>query len=57
MKQNKRMIEKAARKVDRERQKLELQDKKTVNEIKKLAKKGQHKAAAPLAKHLVQIRN
>ena len=40
MKQNKRMIDRAARKIERERAKIEGQEKKHMQEIKKLAKAG-----------------
>jgi charged multivesicular body protein 2A len=40
--QNKRMIDRAGRKIDRERKKLEASEKKYMNEIKALAKKGKH---------------
>lgn len=42
MKQNKRLIERAARKIERERAKIEQQEKKHKQEITKLAKGGQH---------------
>ncbi len=42
MKQNKRMMDRAARKIERERGKLELSEKKQIKEIQKLAKAGQH---------------
>ncbi len=42
MKQNKRMLERAARKIDRERTKVEAQEAKHLKEITKLAKAGQH---------------
>ena len=38
----KRTIDRAARKVDRERKKLEANETKTLNEIKKLAKINKH---------------
>jgi DNA-binding PadR family transcriptional regulator len=40
MKQNKRMIERAARKIERERAKLEQNEKKHMKDITKLAKAG-----------------
>ena len=40
--QNKRTVDKAVRQVERERQKLENNEKKLLEEIKKLAKKNQH---------------
>lgn len=42
MKQNKRMMDRAARKIERERAKLEQNEKKHMKEIQKLAKAGQH---------------
>jgi hypothetical protein len=42
MKQNKRMVERAARKIERERVKIEGQEAKHLKEIQKLAKAGQH---------------
>ncbi|CDW81444.1 snf7 family protein [Stylonychia lemnae] len=57
MKQNKRLIERAARKIDRERVKMEGQEKKHKQEITKLAKQGQHAAAKILSKDIVRIRS
>ena len=42
MKQNRRMVERAARKIERERVKLQGNEKKHLAEIQKLAKQGQH---------------
>ncbi len=42
MKQNKRMMDRAARKIERERGKIEQAEKKHLKEIQKLAKAGQH---------------
>ena len=42
MKQNKRLMDRAARKIERERAKIEAQEKKHLKEIQKLAKAGQH---------------
>ena len=41
LRENKRMIDRAIRELDRERMKFEVQEKKTVAEMKKLAKAGQ----------------
>jgi membrane protein involved in colicin uptake len=41
LRENKRMIDRAIRELDRERVKMEMQEKKTVAEMKKLAKAGQ----------------
>ena len=42
MKNNKRMLDRATRKIDRERTKIEGQEGKHMKEIQKLAKAGQH---------------
>eukprot|EP00347_Sterkiella_histriomuscorum_P021172 403334975 len=57
MKQNKRMMERASRKIDRERQKIEMNEKKQLKEIQKLAKMGQHGAAKVLAKDVARMRS
>ena len=41
LRENKRLIDRGIRDLDRERQKLELQEKKTLAEMKKMAKAGQ----------------
>lgn len=41
LRENKRMIDRSIRELDRERMKMEAQEKKTVSEMKKLAKAGQ----------------
>jgi hypothetical protein len=41
LRENKRMIDRSIRELDRERMKMETQEKKTVAEMKKLAKAGQ----------------
>lgn len=41
LRENKRMIDRSIRELDRERMKMEAQEKKTVAEMKKLAKAGQ----------------
>jgi len=41
LRENKRMIDRAIRELDRERQRMEMQEKKTIAEMKKLAKAGQ----------------
>lgn len=41
LRENKRMIDRSMRELDRERMKFEAQEKKTVAEMKKLAKAGQ----------------
>ena len=40
MKQNRRMVDRAARKIERERAKVEMHEKKQMKEIQKLAKQG-----------------
>jgi len=40
--QNKRIVDRAVRQIERERNKLESQEKKLLEEIRKLAKKNQH---------------
>jgi precorrin-6B methylase 1 len=42
MRKNKRLMDRAARKIERERTKIENQEKKHMQEITKLAKAGQH---------------
>lgn len=41
LRENKRMLDKAIRELDRERMGLQNQEKKTIAEIKKMAKEGQ----------------
>jgi hypothetical protein len=41
LRENKRMLDKAIRELDRERMALQTQEKKLINEIKKTAKEGQ----------------
>ncbi len=57
MRNHKRMMDRAARKIERERQKMEQQEKKHIREITKLAKQGQHQAAKILSKDVARIRN
>jgi len=54
MRRNQRVLKKAIRDVDREKSKLERQQKKLVSDIKKLAKQGQMKAVKIMAKDLVR---
>lgn len=56
LKQHQRSLTKASRELDRERTKLEAQEKKLIIEIKKSAKNGQHNAAKIQAKDLVRTR-
>ena len=53
LRENKRMIDRAIRDLDRERAKFEAQEKKTVAEMKKLAKAGQK--VLLITKHLIKI--
>ena len=54
MRRNQRVLKKAIRDVDREKTKLERQQKKLVSDIKKLAKQGQMNAVKIMAKDLVR---
>ncbi|CAD5122567.1 unnamed protein product [Dimorphilus gyrociliatus] len=56
LRQNQRALNKAMRELDRERQQMENQEKKTINEIKKMAKAGQMDSVKILAKDLVRTR-
>jgi vacuolar-type H+-ATPase subunit H len=53
MKEHKRMIERAARKIERERVKIEGQEQKQLKEIQKLAKAGQHVSHSLTEGHLL----
>lgn len=48
LRENKRMLEKSIREIERERQGLQVQEKKLINEIKKVAKQGQMVCAISL---------
>lgn len=56
LRENKRMIDRAIRDLDRERMGLQAQEKKTVGEIKKMAKEGQMEAVKVMAKSVVRNR-
>lgn len=56
LRQNQRALNKAMRELDRERQQMENQEKKTIAEIKKMAKAGQMDSVKILAKDLVRTR-
>ncbi|CAD7944942.1 unnamed protein product [Amoebophrya sp. A25] len=56
MKLHKRQISKAIRELDREKNHLALQEKKTITEMKKLAKQGQVPTVKIMAKDLVRVR-
>ena len=55
-KQNKRTITRAIRQIERERNKLQAQEAKTLKEIKNLAMKNQHGPAKIMSKDLVRSR-
>jgi charged multivesicular body protein 2A len=56
LRENKRMLDKAIRELDRERMALQNQEKKVILEIKKTAKQGQMDAVKVMAKSLVRNR-
>jgi len=56
LRKNQRALSKAMRDLDRERQKMEQQEKKIINDIKTMAKKGQMDAVKVMAKDLVRTR-
>ncbi|XP_077407137.1 charged multivesicular body protein 2a isoform X2 [Vanacampus margaritifer] len=56
LKQNQRALNRAMRDLDRERSKLEQQEKKIIADIKKMAKQGQMDAVKIMAKDLVRSR-
>ncbi|XP_034564351.1 charged multivesicular body protein 2a [Notolabrus celidotus] len=56
LKQNQRALSRAMRELDRERMKLEQQEKKIIADIKKMAKQGQMDAVKIMAKDLVRTR-
>ena len=53
---NKRLLRKATRQIERERIKLESAEKKALEEVKAQAKKGKHEAAKIIAKEVVNVR-
>ncbi|KAG2444035.1 hypothetical protein HYH02_009233 [Chlamydomonas schloesseri] len=57
LRENKRQLDKAIRELDRERMSLQQQEKKTIAEIKKMAKEGQMDAVKVMAKSLVRNRH
>lgn len=57
IKQNKRQVSKAIRELDRERARMESDEKKLVRDIQTLAKKGQMKAVKIQAMELVRTKN
>jgi len=56
LRKNLRALNKAMRDLDRERAKMEQQEKKTINDIKKMAKQGEMAAVRVMAKDLVRTR-
>ncbi|CAD5215197.1 unnamed protein product [Bursaphelenchus xylophilus] len=56
LKQNQRALNKAMRELDRERNRLEMQEKKIIADIKKMAKVGQMDSVRVMAKDLVRTR-
>ena len=57
LRENKRMLDKAIRELDRERTTLQTQEKKLIGEIKKSAKAGQMGATKVMAKDLIRTRH
>jgi len=57
LRQNQRALNKAMRELDRERARLEQQEKKVIADIKKMAKQGQMDAVKVMAKDLVRTRH
>ncbi len=55
--ENKRIVDRAVRQIDRERTKLQTNEQKLLQEIKMLAKKNQHNPARALSKDLIRTRN
>uniref|UniRef100_A0A915ETW6 Uncharacterized protein n=1 Tax=Ditylenchus dipsaci TaxID=166011 RepID=A0A915ETW6_9BILA len=56
LRQNQRALNKAMRELDRERQRLEMSEKKIIADIKKMAKLGQMDSVRVMAKDLVRTR-
>lgn len=56
LRKNQRALNKAMRDLDREKMKMEQQEKKIIADIKKLAKEGQMEAVKIMAKDLVRTR-
>jgi charged multivesicular body protein 2A len=57
MRQYKRGIEKSIRELERERQKLEQQEKKLIIDMKKMAKKNENEVVRIMAKDIVRTRS
>ena len=56
LRENQRALNKAIRELDRERTKMEQQEKKIIADIKKMAKQGQMDSVKIMAKDLVRTR-
>ncbi|KAL9257379.1 Vacuolar protein sorting-associated protein 2 homolog 1-like protein [Drosera capensis] len=57
LRENKRMLDRSIREIERERQGLQAQEKKLIAEIKKSAKQGQMGAVRVMAKDLIRTRH
>lgn len=57
LRENKRMLDRSIRDIERERQQLQTQEKKLIAEIKKTAKAGQMSAVRVMAKDLIRTRH
>ncbi|XP_047322512.1 vacuolar protein sorting-associated protein 2 homolog 1-like [Impatiens glandulifera] len=57
LRENKRMLDKSIREIERERQGLQTQEKRVIAEIKKSAKQGQMGAVKVMAKDLIRTRH
>ncbi|BAF21162.1 vacuolar protein sorting-associated protein 2 homolog 1 isoform X2 [Oryza sativa Japonica Group] len=57
LRENKRMLDRSIREIERERQGLQAQEKKLITEIKKTAKEGQMGAVKVMAKDLIRTRH
>ncbi|KAK8660650.1 hypothetical protein V6N13_051569 [Hibiscus sabdariffa] len=57
LRENKRILDKSIREIERERQSLQTQEKKLIVEIKKTAKQGQMGAVKVMAKDLIRTRH
>ncbi|PWA85343.1 SNF7 family protein [Artemisia annua] len=57
LRENKRMLDRSIREIERERQGLQIQEKKLIVEIKKSAKQGQMGAVKVMAKDLIRTRH
>ncbi|KAJ7554460.1 hypothetical protein O6H91_06G141400 [Diphasiastrum complanatum] len=57
LRENKRMLDRSIREIERERQSLQTQEKKLISEIKKTAKQGQMSAVRVMAKDLIRTRH